>query len=246
MYLKPETTISNFSSVLIFLQTHTLGLLTTAIPLQGQPTIQASHLPFLYTPPPTLPSPTDTPSNASRKGTWSAQDLGTLRCHLARSNPQAKALLSLSAQVLEQQELLVVFSDPNNVQGYISPSWYKKTKPETGKVVPTWNYSELQLYGHPTIISPCEIVRELSEKHETQLARTLNKDEKDVWKVGDAPEKYIALLEKAIIGLEIKITRVGYKVKMSKEKPEGDREGVISGLISVGATEVAEMVRNAV
>ncbi|SNX81535.1 related to transcriptional regulator [Melanopsichium pennsylvanicum] len=247
MYLRPETVVSDWTEVERFLEALPLGLLTTAIPLAGQPTIQASHLPLLFTPPSRAPATvaevSQTPissTSTSFSGTWNSNpnsstnfDLGILRCHLSRGNPQAKALLSQAEQTCtENEEVLAVFSDPTNIAGYISPQWYKATKPDTGKVVPTWNYTELQLYGHPTIVSPSQIVRDLSDKHEQLYANKVNKQEK--WKVEHAPREYTDLLERAIIGLEIKINRVGFKCKMSTEKAEGDRTGVIEGLRDLG------------
>lgn len=235
MYLKPEVIVSDWSEVEHFLSTHPLGLLTTALPLDGQSTIQASHLPFLFHPPSSPPEPCPVDASTSTNGTWRSStsgDLGTLKCHLARTNPQAKALLSSGPN----PEVLVVFSDPTSHEGYISPQWYKETKPATAKTVPTWNYTELQLYGTASITSQDNlhcIVTELSNTHEEHLARTTRK--KDKWKVTDAPQKYIDLLERAIIGVEIAVTKVGFKMKMSREKCQGDRSGVIEGLKEVGS-----------
>lgn len=244
--MKPEVIISDWSSVEQFLEAHPLGLLTTAIPLAGQSTLQASHLPFLFDPPHERPSPSEQATALnSTAGTWnfsSSSNLGTLRCHLARSNPQAKALLSLPPDSTE--EVLVVFSDSANVEGYISPQWYVDTKPKTGKVVPTWNYSELQLYGTVRVLpSPREIVEGLTNKHEARYAEKVGKE--GTWKVSDAPEKYVELLERTIIGVEVKVSKVGYKVKMSRDKSEGDRKGVVEGLRGIGAPgteELAELV----
>lgn len=276
--------VADWSQVEAFLEQNHLGLLTTAIPLKGQSTIQASHLPFLFDPP--TQAPTVSPSvsqgaggtaKTSVDGIWNSSsssstthndgnaDLGTLRCHIARANPQAKALLSLlspptptpapssssppgNSEHDDEDEVLVVFSHPNNTGGYISPKWYTDTKPTTGKAVPTWNYTELQLYGKPTIISPAQIVRDLSDKHEHRLASLLSQFQADkkqteekIWKVEDAPEKYIELLQRAIIGLQIKITKISFKLKMSREQSGGDHHGVIEGLRSVGGEEEKQM-----
>ncbi|EST09850.1 Transcriptional regulator PAI 2-type [Kalmanozyma brasiliensis GHG001] len=249
MYLRPEVIVSDWSAVERFLRTHALGLLTTAIPHAGQSTIQASHLPFHFVPPSSPPQTIQETSSASLSsnsilGTWNCsanQDLGLLRCHLARANPQAKALLAYFEQH-ESEEVLIVFTDPHNDDGYITPQWYIETKPSTAKTVPTWNYSELQVYGsiHPL---PREglsrLIRDLSNTHEQSYVDKVGKNE--TWKVEDAPEKYIDLLERAIVGFEVRVTKVGFKCKMSREKGEGDRQGVIDGLRSVGQNELAEL-----
>ncbi|SJX60262.1 uncharacterized protein SRS1_11576 [Sporisorium reilianum f. sp. reilianum] len=245
MYLRAPTAVCEWSAVEAFLAAHSLGLLTTAIPLAGQSTIQASHLPFLFHAPNTPPPPDETPST-SGDGTWhvgpdSSVDLGRLQCHLARANPQAKALLSLT----RPEEVLVVFASPLNQAGYITPQWYTTTKPLTAKTVPTWNYAELHIYG---LISPTtpetlrQIVSDLSDVHEHKHVE--KKGEGDVWKVEDAPEAYIRVLERSIVGMEIKIMKVGLKMKMSREKGEGDRQGVLEGLRGLGgdAGEMADLV----
>ncbi|CDR98660.1 uncharacterized protein SPSC_02461 [Sporisorium scitamineum] len=249
MYMRPETVVSDWDAVESFLSEHSLGLLTTAIPLSGQSTLQSSHLPFLFLPPSTPPltaNATASTSTNSVDGTWNCGpdgdvDLGKLQCHIARSNPQAKALLSVQAG----EEVLVVFSSPLNQAGYMSPQWYLETKPSTAKTVPTWNYSELQIYGTisptpPAVLS--QIVRRLGDKHERKYADKVGTAQ--VWTVDDAPPKYIELLERAIVGFEVKITKVGFKMKMSREKSVGDRKGVLEGLRRVGgeAGEVADLV----
>ncbi len=107
--LRPEVIVSDWAAVERFVRSHALGLLTTAIPLSGQATIQASHVPFHFVPPSTPPATAEgSASSASVTGTWDGGELGLLRCHLARANPQAKAL----AQQGAGEEALVVFSPP--------------------------------------------------------------------------------------------------------------------------------------
>lgn len=242
MYLKPETLVSEWSAVESFLSAHPLGLLTTCIPLSNQSTLQASHVPFHFIRPTTEPRGANTSSaGQSVCGTWNSSssiDLGVLQCHLARSNPQAKALLSLT----EPTEVLIVFSSPSNQKGYISPSWYTTTKPATAKSVPTWNYAELQIYGTLSITSPTtlsQIVRSLSDSHESRLEHNIGKH---AWSVDDAPPRYIELLQNAIVGIHVNVTKVGMKLKMSRDKVHGDRQGVVAGLRDAGADEVADLV----
>ena len=247
MYFKPEVAVTDWQDVLNFINSHPLGLLTTAIPFPGQSTIQASHLPFTFTSP--YDTPTANPISVSHntEGVFnldSNTDLGTLQCHLARANPQAKALLSLSST--SKEEVLVVFGDSSNGDGYISPQWYKETKPRTGKVVPTWNYSELQLYGVATVLpSPHGIVTELTNLHEGRYVEKVGKGEGEEWRVSDAPKGYIDVLKRAIVGVEIKVTKIGFKLKMSRDKGEVDRKGVVEGLEGLkteGAMRIAETV----
>jgi transcriptional regulator len=161
-----------------------------------------------------------------------AGKLGTLRAHMARANQQWRALH-------QAEEALVVFQGPDR---YISPNWYA-TKRETGKVVPTWNYVMVQAAGRPRVIEDSDWLRgqieELTRRHEAARPAP--------WAVSDAPEDFIAMQAKAIVGVEIEIQRIAGKWKVSQNRPAADREGVVQGLIAEGepmALDMAEIVRN--
>jgi len=140
---------------------------------------------------------------------------GTLRAHLSRANPQWQ-------DFDPSQEALVVFQ---GVETYITPSWYE-TKRETGKVVPTWNYAIVQVYGPLIVRDDPEWLRiqvgELTSRHEENRAAP--------WAVEDAPEAFIASQLKGIVGIEIPISRIEGKWKASQNRPETDRLGVSEGL----------------
>jgi transcriptional regulator len=156
---------------------------------------------------------------------------GTLRAHMARANKQWRALQ-------EAAEALVVFQGPDR---YISPNWYA-TKRETGKVVPTWNYVMVQAAGRPRVIEDPDWLRaQIGE-----LTRTHEGARPAPWAVSDAPEDFIAMQVKAIVGLEIEISRIAGKWKVSQNRPAADREGVVQGLNAEGeqmALDMAEIVR---
>jgi transcriptional regulator len=140
---------------------------------------------------------------------------GTLRGHLARANPQWRELAAVD-------ECLVVFQGP---QEYITPSWYA-TKRETGKVVPTWNYAVVHAYGIMRVMDDEAWLRtqigDLTRFNEA--ARTAP------WAVTDAPKTFVDAMVRGIIGLEIEIARIEGKWKVSQNRPEADREGVVEGL----------------
>ena len=161
----------------------------------------------------------------------SASRLGTLRAHMARANGQWRALGAAS-------EVLVVFQGPDR---YISPSWYA-TKRETGKVVPTWNYVMVQARGRPRVIEDAGWLRTQIE----DLTRSQEGARPAPWAVGDAPEDFIAMQIKAIVGVEIEIAEISGKWKVSQNRPAADREGVVAGLAAegdAGALDMAEIVR---
>lgn len=139
----------------------------------------------------------------------------TLRAHVARANPHWQALQTV-------QECLVVFQ---GAEGYISPSWYE-SKRQHGKVVPTWNYAVVQMWGVPTVTEDPLWLRQ-------QLAGVtgLNENQQpQPWSIDDAPTNYIASQMKGIVGIEMVVTRREGKWKMSQNRSAEDVSGVIAGL----------------
>jgi transcriptional regulator len=140
---------------------------------------------------------------------------GTLRGHLARPNPQWR---DISTDV----EALAIFDGPDT---YVSPAFYE-AKRLTGQVVPTWNYVTIHARGTITLRPEAEWllahVRRLVERHEA--ART------DPWSVDDAPPGYVETQARAIVGLELRISRIDAKRKLSQNRSAADVEGVIAGL----------------
>lgn len=152
---------------------------------------------------------------------------GAIRCHFARANPHAKALA-------EGQELLAIFQGP---QGYVSPSWYP-SKQTGGKVVPTWNYLAIHAYGTVATFEGVEALRPhleaLTNRHEAGRA--------EPWAVSDAPEDFIAMMARGIIGVEITLTRIDGKKKMSQNRPEDDRKGVLAGFAAEGRADLVTLI----
>jgi transcriptional regulator len=153
---------------------------------------------------------------------------GTLRGHVARANPVWR---DFSRDI----EALTVFQGP---QAYISPAWYQ-TKKETGKVVPTFNYIVVHAYGSLRIIEDEAWLRGLVERltthHESGRA--------EPWKVSDAPEDFIKTQLRAIVGIEMPVTRLVGKWKVSQNRPTVDREGVVRGLGEMKDANAAAMSR---
>ena len=155
---------------------------------------------------------------------------GTLRGHLARANDQVAAL-SAGGQAL------VIFQGP---QAYVSPSWYP-SKAEHGKVVPTWNYVAVHAWGVPRVIDDAAWLRRLIE----DLTVSQEQHRPEPWAVGDAPEEFIATMVNAIVGIEIPIDRIEGKWKLSQNRSEPDRRGVVEGLRADGNAAMADLVEEA-
>ena len=153
--------------------------------------------------------------------------LGTLRCHVARANPVWQSLPA---------ESLVIF---RGEEAYVSPAWYA-TKQQNGKVVPTWNYVAVHAYGAPSAVTDPvwlrRLVESLTDRHEAE--RT------DRWRVDDAPGEYIDKMLTAIVGIELPISRLLGKWKLSQNRPPADREGVVTGLRREGDASAADLARS--
>ena len=156
---------------------------------------------------------------------------GTLRGHVARANPLWKEAAAGS-------EALVIFQGPHS---YITPSWYA-TKQETGKVVPTWNYAMVHAYGPMRAVEDAAWLRTLL----TKLTSHHESRRSEPWKLTDAPPEFVERQMQAIVGIEIPITRLIGKWKVSQNRPAVDRDGVIAGLAQNGdaaSQAMAELVR---
>jgi transcriptional regulator len=138
-----------------------------------------------------------------------------LQGHLARPNTQWQ---NFDPAV----EALVVFQGP---EAYITPSWYA-TKAATGKVVPTWNYAIVQVHGRLRAIEDHDWLRTQIEA----LTRSQEDRRDHGWQVADAPVPYVDAQIRGIVGVEIAITRIEGKWKVSQNRPENDRAGVVDGL----------------
>jgi len=147
-----------------------------------------------------------------------ASRLGVLKVHLARANPQWRDLQ-------ERPDALVVFQGHDH---YITPSWYA-TKQETGKVVPTWNYTMVQAKGWAKVMDDSWLSQQVEE-----LTQTLEQRREQPWAVGDAPADFIAMQRRAIVGVEIEILDIRGKWKTSQNRNAADRAGVVSGLEAMG------------
>lgn len=244
MYLRAVHAESSIPALRRFIQDNPLGILTTTIPSPVHHLIQSSHIPWVL----------------DVKNADSEDELPILRGHIARQNPQAKTIIdeakanpkpfphANSTGHKLQQEVMVLFNGPSH--HYVTPKFYTKTKPETGKVVPTWNYAAAQCYGIATVHFDSQSdetanflatqIHDLSMMAETQIM-----NHEKPWKVADAPDRYIELLRKNIIGIEIEVTDLGGKIKMSQEMGTEDQQGVAEGFEALG-TEDADYVAKTV
>ena len=160
----------------------------------------------------------------SRPGTG---PLGSLVGHVARNNPQWRTPAL--------GEALVIVRGPD---AYISPGWYA-TKREHGRVVPTWNYVTAHLYGQLVIHDDAAwleaLVRRLTAHHEAFRP--------EPWSVDDAPRAYVEGQLRAIVGVEVLVTRLEAKSKLSQNRSRADIEGAIAGLAAMGERGVSGLMR---
>ena len=144
-----------------------------------------------------------------------ASGLGRIECHVARPNPQWRTFAP-------DADALMIFQGP---EAYIRPGWYP-SKAEHAKVVPTWNYAVVHAYGRlEAVQDPAWLlahVSELTQQQEAPFAAP--------WSTSDAPETYLAMMARGIVGLKVAVARLEGKVKMSQNRDSRDRAGVVRGL----------------
>jgi len=147
-----------------------------------------------------------------------SEDGDLLICHVAKANPQWKSI--------EQQEVLITFQGPHD---YISPSWY------SAPGVPTWNYQAVHVYGKPKLITEVKklkrMVQALTDIHESSFEKP--------WK----PEYKEGLLN-AIIGIEIKVTELQCKYKLSQNRSLMDKEEVAKKVQQRGSDKLSRAMKN--
>ncbi len=141
---------------------------------------------------------------------------GTLLGHVARNNDHWRRAPEATG------ESLAIITARHD---YISPSWYA-SKAEHGRVVPTWNYATVQVFGELVVHEDVEwlraLVTRLTDREEARITHP--------WSVTDAPEAFIAGQLRAIVGLELRISRVEGKAKLSQNRSDADRAGVRAAL----------------
>ncbi len=141
---------------------------------------------------------------------------GRIEAHFARANDHWRRLGK------DEHDCLAIFSGPHQ---YIRPGWYP-SKAETAKVVPTWNYATVHAYGRVEIIADPDALL----AHVSELSAQQERGREQPWSVSDAPESFTKVMLRGIVGLRMVISRLECKHKMSQNRPDQDRLGVIDGL----------------
>lgn len=153
---------------------------------------------------------------------------GVLTAHVARANP-------LWREVQNGQDVLVIF---RGAEAYISPNWYP-SKHETHRQVPTWNYQAVHAHGTLTVHDDERFVRSVVAK----LTRKHEASEPKPWKMGDSAPDYINAMLSNIVGIEITITSLVGKFKLSQNREERDRLGAANALDAKGHNTIASAMR---
>jgi len=155
---------------------------------------------------------------------------GVLTAHVARANP-------VWQQCKDGAEVLVIF---RGNESYISPNWYP-SKHEMHRQVPTWNYEVVHVHGQLTVQDQEKFVRGLVGR----LTRKHEATEPKPWKMGDSAPEYIDGMLKAIVGIEIAITRLEGKAKLSQNREARDRLNAAEVLLTQGAVGLAQAMQSA-
>ena len=199
MYIPPANAETDQDTIFAFLAAHPFGAMVTPAE-NGE--LLATHLPWLV---------------YRDRG---AQ--GALEGHIAKANPHHDLVGTTGSE--RTANALVIFTGPD---AYISPSWYP-SKAEHGKVVPTWNYVAVHVYGQVRFTSD----RDFLARHLEALVSRHEAARPAPWMICDAPREYIERQMKAIVGVELSISRIEAKWKMSQNRPAADVDAVIENLRS--------------
>lgn len=152
-------------------------------------------------------------------------DYGVLRAHMARANSQWQ-------HITDGQETLTIFQGPHT---YISPSWYA-TEPN----VPTWNYVAIHAYGTPRLLDDAETLDAL------RALVTQYEGDDPIRQARAMPPEHTERIARGLVAFEIPIARLEGRFKMSQNKPEADRQGVLDALEQTEAPDnraVADWMR---
>lgn len=155
---------------------------------------------------------------------------GMLLAHVARANP-------IWSELDDGDDVLVVF---RGQQGYISPNWYP-SKHQTHRHVPTWNYEVVHAHGRVRILDDKQFVRGVVAR----LTREHESGEPCPWRMSDAPADYLDEELSEIVGLEVELTRIAGKRKLSQNRDRRDLDGATEALEARGQTALATAMRRA-
>lgn len=155
---------------------------------------------------------------------------GVLRAHVARANP-------VWQEVRDGDAVLVIF---RATDAYVSPNWYP-SKHETHRQVPTWNYQVANVHGRIRVIDDEKFVRGVIARLTRTHEQRTHPDQ--AWRMGDAPHDYIDTLIKMIVGIEIEISRIDGKAKLSQNREVRDRLSAADALEARGDHAIARAMR---
>ena len=155
---------------------------------------------------------------------------GLLTAHVARANP-------VWQQCKDGADVMVIF---RGNESYISPNWYP-SKHETHRQVPTWNYEVVHVHGRLTVQDEEKFVRGVVAR----LTREHESSEPKPWKMGDSAPEYIDAMLRAIVGIEVVITRIEGKSKLRQNREDRDRLHAADVLARQGDAALATAMRNA-
>jgi transcriptional regulator len=201
VYLPRHFTVSDFAQIAAFVDAAGAADLVTFD--GGKPV--ATLLPVIW----------DRAAEPGEPAEPGGDELGHVLGHLALANEQWRT-------PQPGAQALVIVRGP---QAYISPSWYESTA-RHGRTVPTWNYETVHLTGTLTVHRDPEWLRELV----TRLTRRYEDGRPRPWEVTDAPSEYIDGQLRAIVGVEVTVTSVAAKRKLSQNRSPADQAGTVAGL----------------
>jgi transcriptional regulator len=149
----------------------------------------------------------------------------TLIGHMALRNPQA-------ALAADGDRVTAIFHGPHT---YIPATWYAQHD------VPTWNYMVVHVEGRIRWIKEFKPLVSLLRKQTLQFEAS----EPNPWRMTLPDDlKSESELTSAIVGFQIEADSIDAKFKLSQNRSQADRDGVIRGLEG-RSDEMSRLVREA-
>lgn len=150
-----------------------------------------------------------------------------LLAHIAKLNPLSKILM-------QDTDVLVIFNIENS---YVSPNWYE-AKREHHRVVPTWNYAVIHVKGKARIVQDPKVLRGLLAR----LTRQHESTQSTPWKMSDAPKEYIDQQLEHILAIEVDVSSIIGKFKLSQNRNQADILSVANALLNQGNNQLSALM----
>ena len=140
-------------------------------------------------------------------------------------------------QLLKQPQRILVIFKVNDA--YVLPNLYLG-KVEHHRAVPTWNYAVVHVHGTALLVEDEKTLRGVLAR----LTRHHEADQEKPWRMSDAPQDYIQDQLTKIVAIQIKITHLIGKLKLSQNRSNADKDSVATEFQKHGKLDLSQMMND--